>query len=732
MALITATTPSGRTHAADSRRDEAFQTSQLAAISPRLLGSVAIVAGGAGMLATQLTSPAVQATLLMVFMSVGVGSAVMCWINLPVGATIAGTVGLSIAAVSGVASQMVHLRQWHPSTSCFLLAAVVTIAGVVRLRTLRDGDSRGCHAAASVSPRDSTVGSTRRLCWPAAVLLVVALGAWVVALPRLPHADVGQYGLLASSGGVLLLIAAGMAITAFVMAIVAEDIWTAITSLAIVVVVQRITVTLITDVPIYAWTYKHIAVVDYIAENGQLYHPSIDIYRHWPGFFSSMAWFSSITGMDPVDIAHWFTPAADVLILTMVAALALALGLTKRSALTASMIAQLANWIGQDYYSPQALALVMAISILALLVSSKGFRIAGYLSVLVFAVFVATHQLTPVWVCALAVAMTMIGLVRPWWLPGLYLLVVAVYLPPRLPYIQQYGWFTGFNPLENSDPAAMTSDVAAGAGTDVEKISAGREFTTIVEQGLSMTLWLAAALCFLIVWRGAHRRWAAPIIAFSPMVLLFGQSYGGEAILRVYLYSLAGCALLVAPLVVRLLTRQRRRRRFLSVAVVWLVLLGVGAAGMQGYFGAWSYITITRSQLDHARWLSETSPAGSVVISSGAPAGWPGRSSADYIRHALVDPWYDNQFDERQDLPFVPDSVPEALKTFERESLSTGLPVYVVLPRQSWIYEEYMRSSRTATLDAIVDDLDRRSGWIRVIDDGDSLVFGYGRKDRRQ
>ncbi|HEY9264831.1 MAG TPA: hypothetical protein VIQ11_09525, partial [Mycobacterium sp.] len=476
--------------------DQAFTSVELGDVSPRLLARAAVLAGAAGVLSAVPFSAGLQAILLVVFATAGAGSAVMCWLSLPAGTTIAGSIGLSVAAVTGVSTQMVSQGFWRPVESCLALSATVIAVGLIRLWTLRSDDAESVTWLRGAShARPSTAF------WMSILLLVSALGIWLLALPRLHDDPIGQYGLLATSGGVLLLIAAASAVTGFVVAVRCNHPVIAAGAVLIVVVVQRITVSLITDVPIYAWTYKHIGVVDYIMRNGELYHPSIDIYRHWPGFFACMGWFSSITGLDPVDTAHWFAPVADVLTATVVGALALCLGLSLRTALIAAILVQLANWIGQDYYSPQALALVMAIAILALLVSSKRFRFAGYLSVLIFTVFVATHQLTPVWVCALAVAMAVFKLIRPWWLPALYLLVVALYVPPRRPYIQQYGWFTGFNPLENGDAAEMRGENASAATTVAE--SPGRVFTTSVEQGLSIALWLVAAMCFLLVWRRA-------------------------------------------------------------------------------------------------------------------------------------------------------------------------------------------------------------------------------------
>ncbi len=60
------------------------------------------------------------------------------------------------------------------------------------------------------------------------------------------------------------------------------------------------TAPLVYDEPRYAWLYKHVGVVQYIAVHGQL-ATKIDIYQNWPGFFALAGWFDRVAGL-PI---HW-------------------------------------------------------------------------------------------------------------------------------------------------------------------------------------------------------------------------------------------------------------------------------------------------------------------------------------------------------------------------------------------------------------------------------------------
>lgn len=552
----------------------------------------------------------------------------------------------------------------------------------------------------------------RRLLRSDVVSLTVSVVLWLAAVWTLRQTDdFGEFGLLASTGGVLLASSLTCVATGFGVAIARGRLGWAAVAIALAIVVQRVTVVLITEVPIYAWTYKHIGLVDYIIRNRDLAPTAVDIYNLWPGFFTAMAWFSSVSGLDPVHIAHWFGPVVHVLMAVLTGALARGLGLSMRAALIAAMLVELLNWVGQDYFAPQASGLVMAIACLALLAHSKQYPIAGYVSAAVFVVLVPTHQLTPVWLCACAVALAVFRQIRPGWLPLLYGAVVLAYLLPRLDQISHYGIFTGSNPLTNSNTNVPTR------GSD------GRVFTMLVDRSLSAAIWLLALASVVIIWRRVGMPWAASIMAFSSMMLLAGQSYGGEAIFRVFLYSLPGCAVLIATVAVGVFDMSGLRRR-LMMAAVWMVSVVAIVASMQGYFGGWSYVTMTRTQLEQGRWLLARDPAGATITVM-APAGWPERPTADYVGHVLADSGYD------QPLVFLKDSLSTGFPTdrdMDRLDLlarSGGKPLYLVLPRQTATYSEYFGLFRNGAVDLLIEKLSARPQWIRVIDDEDTVVFSY-------
>jgi hypothetical protein len=713
----------GRHRRDDSDAVEPRPTHQFA---PRVSARLAVIAGVCGALSAIPVSSVLQSILLMVLVVVGAGSAVVCWLELPSGAAVSGTIGLSVSAVIALATLMIGMRLWYPVPSCLALSLIVASAGSLRLWTLREvgGTLEATSTIAAAKASDDNASARlvirpadvvgRAAPYTAAVLLVSACTIWLLALPLLRGDGGGQYGLLATPGGLLLLIATILAVTGFFVAIAMHRMVTAAVAILIVIAVERVTVTFITEVPIYTWTYKHIGIVDYVIKNGALPSLPFDIYSPWPGFFTGAAWFNSITHLDMVDAAHWFAPVVATLSGVVVGTLALGLGLTLRGAFIAAMVAQVLNWVGQDYFSPQAIAFILAITVLVLLTYSKQYPAAAYMSVPIFTVLVAAHQLTPVWICIAAVALSIFGQIRPRWITALFVAILAIYLIPRRPQINQYGGaFTGFNPFANSET------IVNHRGSD------GRLFTTLVEQGLALSTWFLAAICLIFFCRGMVKRKAIGIIAFSSMVILFGQNYGGEAIFRVYLYSLPGCAILLAAFLAREPGRKHFGRPSRPVVAAWLVVVAFALAGMQAYYGSWSYITITRSQLEQSRSLLATNRI-HTLMTTPAPAGWPTRASADYVRHAIAHPWYDSERDPLWDSLVSGWPTQDTLQQLEYEAESSGYGrVYILLPRQLWAYDEYMQYFKRGALQSLVEQLQIRPGWTKITDDDDTLVYVF-------
>jgi hypothetical protein len=193
---------------------------------------------------------------------------------------------------------------------------------------------------------------------------------------------------------------------------------------------------------------------------------------------------------------------------------------------------------------------------------------------------------------------------------------------------------------------------------------------------------------------------ARGVLALSAFVLLGGQGYGGEAIFRVFLYSLTGCALVIAPV----LTRAINARPRVSVLAA-VVLVASFAASAQGYYGGWFANRMSRAQVQEAAALLATAdyPA---YLTVAAPV-WPERSTARYVPYLEWtppgDPIYDYPMIFSAKLIGTDFSTEAEYARFIHTANTRTAPTYLIITRQMAIYDWYfgiLPSSSLANLQA--------------------------------
>jgi hypothetical protein len=285
--------------------------------------------------------------------------------------------------------------------------------------------------------------------------------------------------------------------------------------------------------------------------------------------FALAAAFSSVTGMDPMAFASWFEPLVTFLDALVICAIAVAITGNRRVGSLAALLWVFANWLGQDYFSPQGMGFFLALVVILVTVrqlppfgvaSGRLVSLAGKWSwtgkwigtdeppakrgsgwqaaaliLALFAPIVATHQLTPYMLVAQVTVLTLLGL-RPRWLFLAMAAMAAGYLVPNFSYmVKHYGLLTNLNPLSNVQ-------LSTGAPTHPPWLAshAGKLLTAAL-------LAMAAAAGTRLARDGAGRRVAVLVaLAGSPFLFMFANSYGGEGILRVVLFASPWLAILVA------------------------------------------------------------------------------------------------------------------------------------------------------------------------------------------
>lgn len=464
-------------------------------------------------------------------------------------------------------------------------------------------------------------------------LTLLGLGSWAYGVSHLQPAGVGIHGVLGSgSASAWLAIGFLLLLAGFLLELRREArSWLLALQLVGLIVAIHSTVPIIFGAPEYAWVYKHVGIASAFQQYGRVTDPS-NIYQQWPALFTAIAGISSLAHTNPLSFATWAPLAfelADALLL--VAVFRVLVGERRIVWLAVLLYEGLVSWVGQDYLSPQAFAyllwLGMALVILRWLratapASDQPGRVARLRATLIaglppaaetaramravavalvaaiYFAIVAAHQLTPYMALTAIGALTMLDLVRPRWLLLLLAAIAGGYLALHYDLIAQQfgGLFSGSNPLANAGGARGTPNASAGA------IATAR-----VVDALIGGMWLST---LAVIARRRRRLGSVAIpaaLAFSPFVILLAQSYGGEAIYRVYMFSAPWCALLLAGA----LWELRSRLRWPLVAIVSVAAM---FAGLQGLYGPVLANAFTPSQVNASLWLYTHVPHGSLIV----------------------------------------------------------------------------------------------------------------------
>lgn len=360
----------------------------------------------------------------------------------------------------------------------------------------------------------------------------------------------------------------------------------------------------------YAWSYKHLGVVDYILRTGQV-DPGIDvnpIYHNWPGMFTASALIADLGGEGAANALALWAPLGFNLILLVVLRY-LFRGLTDSTPVVqmALLIYFTLTWVGQDYFSPQAVVYILYLGVVGLLVRHRhGSTQRTLVFILLVAAMAVTHQITLVILLLAVGALLMLRQVNGWHLMLIAGVIVTAW---ALTFAGDYtlsnfeDLLSGIGqPLSNAEATLGKSDGAAG-------------MQRLVVWGDRFTVAAATVFALLGIWRGRRSgtlQSTPVILMLAPVAILMQMSFGGEALLRVFLFSAPFIAFLAAEFCaprtgVRVVDTSRLRVAALVIALIFPGFL-------LGYYGKERYNYFTEQEIAAARWVAENARPGSLLV----------------------------------------------------------------------------------------------------------------------
>ena len=318
-------------------------------------------------------------------------------------------------------------------------------------------------------------------------LLPISVALWIAGLRDL-HASPVPLSILPAGSVVVFLAGLGVLVvsTGLVLARRKFSKHRMALHLGALIVMLYATAPLVYPEPRFSWLYKHVTITNFITVHHAL-SQVLGIYRIWPGFFALAAWIDKVAGVStPLVYASWAELFFEILYALELAWILRALQLGERERWLALFMFVGANWIAQDYFSPQGLGLVLSLGVFGMALHwlkgerrpwvtnlehrvgsflgrkrsrlqelrdatyhgevevvsptgpSRGFAIVAIL--LTFGVLTFVHELSPYLVAVQLGGLVLIGTMRPWWVIVAMVAIAVGFLLPSFGYVNHaYG-----------------------------------------------------------------------------------------------------------------------------------------------------------------------------------------------------------------------------------------------------------------------------------------------------
>jgi len=446
----------------------------------------------------------------------------------------------------------------------------------------------------------------------------------------------------------------------------------------------------------YPWVWKHLGIIDYIQRHGMVDRttPILSAYHNWPGFFAAAAFIADLAGVrDLATLVLWAPLAFNLLYLAVLPLLYRSFTNDTRVIFGGTWIFLCGNWVGQDYFSPQALAFLFYLILLALCLlflpsrlaptgaetsrllgavetamqrAQRGSPIPAGLpsgatrvavtgaALLLVAAMTVSHQLTPL------VAIVALGVLAAFRRASLGLFLFAVVLSAIWILYVAAPFVAAVLPAEMRDLGVAVLQLN-GQLADMSIVSRDQALVSLICRTLTLTIAAAALIGGLRRLASGYRDGIATALALSAVPMLAVTSYGGEVIFRVYLFALPFLAFFAATLFFP------SPRKGLSVDTATGAALFGAALAIAFVFannGKDRQYAFAREEVAAMEWLYDRAPPGTLVVEGAhidpsqfrnveyftyvSLADEPPESRADVLAHpvAALARWLDN--DEHQ------------------------------------------------------------------------------------
>ncbi|MEU3184287.1 hypothetical protein ABZ707_08740 [Streptomyces sp. NPDC006923] len=530
--------------------------------------------------------------------------------------------------------------------------------------------------------------------------LAVAAALWAWSLPRIGFRDIGDFGLLdrfpIAFYASLAVLTAGFLIS--LRRAAAAPWWPPVYSVAMLVALKA-PPALLYDSVRYPWASKHDAVIARLLTEGTV-RPSVELsggmsaYDQWPGFFSLNA--ALVRGFGVTGAAsytNWAPVAFGLLMMPVLVLIYRTFSDDRRLVWTAVWIFQLANWVGQDYLSPQGFAYLLFLTVFAVVVrhfvrpgtagrlrdrslldpaaasvppptGNRQRAVCVALLVPLVVAVNASHQLTPVMLCMTLLALCLtrryrnVGLLA---VTGVIMLVWDLTMG-RVLFLET------LSTLRDSAGDLLNNSRAGFAG---EPTGPGPEL--VGDANILMVVLLGGLAGTAVLLRRRLVRSALPLLlaAAAPVPLFAVNDYGGEMLFRVYLFGLPGTAFFAAAALVPAAAGAGRARRLAgrtAVVALPVALFALLAGFLPSYYGKEGMQYAPPAETALVKRAYDRAPDGALILAT--TGSFPGA----YYRYDHFERWFFTEQEVPENLEMLKDPA-----AYLDAGVPDGRPAYVIL-----------------------------------------------------
>lgn len=402
----------------------------------------------------------------------------------------------------------------------------------------------------------------------------------------------------------------------------------------------------------YSWAWKHVGIIDYIQRHGAV-DPTIGIlnaYHNWPGFFALGALLTDAAGFSSaLTFAGWGPVFFNLIDLGALLIIFKALTDDHRLVWLSVWFFFLTSWIGQDYFSPQAMTYFLYLVVLGIVLtwlrsrqiperqsiknwlrfdrlsgsvhalleranpegkttpSATPAQRVGLMLILIMTIYViaSSHQLTPLMLFSALSVLVIFQVTRERSLPILVAVITTTwiiymtvgFLDANLAWVVQSIGTFGHN---------FNSTLI-----NLSMVSAGQRFIAVMDRTMSASIWILAGLGLLRRLRSGTWDLPAMLLAISPIPLLVLNSYGGEMLFRVYYFGLPFVDFFAASLLYPSLNAGRSWRTPTMAVVLSLLLL---TGFLFAYYGKERMYYFSPQEVAAANYLNKNAPKGALIV----------------------------------------------------------------------------------------------------------------------